>query len=84
MAAEPTAPINYLNCRTGWLIAAMASVAWTHSQLISERARRENIVGAVDPGDADLFFELTDVLTIPVLFFTITIPFVGPATAPRM
>ena len=59
-----------------WLIAAMASVAWTHSQLISERTRRENIVGAVDPGDADLFFELTDVLTIPVLFFTITIPFV--------
>jgi len=59
-----------------WLIAAMSSVAWTHSQLISERARRENIVGAVDPGDADLFFELTDVLTIPVLFFTITIPFV--------
>ena len=28
------------------------------------------------PGDADLYFELTDVLTIPVLFFTITIPFV--------
>jgi len=59
-----------------WLIAAMASVAWTHSQLISERTRRENLVGAVDPGNADLYFELTDVLTIPVLFFTITIPFV--------
>jgi lambda repressor-like predicted transcriptional regulator len=59
-----------------WLIAAMASVAWTHSQLISERTRRENIVGAVDAGDADLYFELTDQLTIPVLFFTITIPFV--------
>jgi hypothetical protein len=27
MAAEPTAPINYLNCRTGWLIAAMAERA---------------------------------------------------------
>ena len=59
-----------------WLIAAMASVAWTHSQLISERTRRQNIPGSVDAGDADLYFELTDQLTIPVLFFTITIPFV--------
>jgi hypothetical protein len=59
-----------------WLIAAMASVAWTHAELISERTRRENIVGNVDSGDADLYFEFTDKLTIPVLFFTIDIPFV--------
>jgi hypothetical protein len=59
-----------------WLIAAMASVAWTHSQLISERTRRENLTGDVDAGDADLYFEFTDKITIPVLFFTVDIPFV--------
>ena len=59
-----------------WLIAAMAAVAWTHPELVSERTRRENIPGNVDAGSADLYFEFTDQLTIPVLFFTISIPFV--------
>jgi hypothetical protein len=61
-----------------WLIAAMASVAWTRPELISERLRREATVGAVDTGHADYRFDLTDVLVIPVLFFNLTVPFTFP------
>jgi hypothetical protein len=61
-----------------WLIAAMASVSWTRPELIAERLRREATIGDVDTGHADYRFDFTDVLVIPILFFSITIPFTFP------
>jgi hypothetical protein len=61
-----------------WLIAALSAVAWTRPELINEKLRRENIQGDVDGGHAGFRFDLTDVLNIPFLFFTITIPWVFP------
>ncbi len=61
-----------------WLIAAMAAVSWTRPELIAERIRREALAGDVDSGKASFRFDFTDVLTIPLGFFTITIPFTFP------
>jgi hypothetical protein len=67
-----------------WLIAALASVSWTRPELMAQRIRRENIVGDVespndaDSGHADFRFDFTDVLTIPLGFITLTIPFTFP------
>ena len=61
-----------------WLIAALSAVAWTRPELINEKLRRENTTGDVDGGHAGFRFDLTDVLTIPIVFFTITIPWVFP------
>src|SRR5205085_1573645 len=69
-----------------WLIAALASVSWTRPELMAERIRRENQTGDVestgdsdeDSGHADFRFDFTDVLTIPLGFITVTIPFTFP------
>ena len=63
-----------------WLIAAMAAVSWTRPELISERIRREALAGDVDSGKANFRFDFTDVLTIPLGIFnlTVTIPFTFP------
>jgi len=61
-----------------WLIAATASVSWTRPELIAQRVRRENLVGDVDSGQADCRYDFTDVLSIPIIFTTITIPYVFP------
>jgi hypothetical protein len=67
-----------------WLIAALASVSWTRPELMAERIRRENPTGDVesagdkDSGHADFRFDFTDVLTIPLGFITLTIPFTFP------
>src|SRR4051794_15182958 len=61
-----------------WLIAAMASVAWTRSEQVAERIRRTNLVGDVDAGDADFRYDFTDVLPISIGPFTINLPFVYP------
>jgi hypothetical protein len=61
-----------------WLIAAMASVAWTRPELVSERVRRTNPTGDVDAGSADFRFDFTDVLTISLGFITIQVPYVFP------
>ncbi len=67
-----------------WLIAALASVSWTRPELMAERIRRENPTGDVegardkDSGHADFRFDFTDVLTISLGFFTLTIPFTFP------
>jgi hypothetical protein len=67
-----------------WLIAALASVAWTQPQLVAERLRRQNLIGDVEPPGstdfvhADFRFDFTDVLTIPLGFITLTIPFTFP------
>jgi len=61
-----------------WLIAALASVSWTNSELINEKIRRDALAGDVDGGKADFRYDFTDVLTIPIFFFNITIPFTFP------
>jgi len=61
-----------------WLIAAMASVAWTHPELVAERVRRKNPTGDVDAGSADFRFDFTDLLTISLGFLTIQVPYVFP------
>jgi hypothetical protein len=61
-----------------WLIAAMASVAWTNPELIAERIRREDPTGDVDAGHADFRFDLTDVLSINLGFITVHIPYTFP------
>jgi hypothetical protein len=69
-----------------WLIAALASIAWTRPEIIAERIRRDNPIGDVeaandkDSGHAKFRFDFTDVLTIPLPFpfGAITIPFTFP------
>ena len=61
-----------------WLIAAMASVAWTASERVSERVRRDDMTGDVDAGNADFRFDFTDVLAISLGWITLNIPFVFP------
>jgi hypothetical protein len=61
-----------------WLIAAMASVAWTRPELVAERVRRTNPTGDVDAGSADFRFDLTDVLTISLGWITLQFPYVFP------
>jgi len=82
-APTATAPVQgaLSDC---WLIAALASVAWTRPELIAARIRRENATGEVegrddeDSGHTDFRFDFTDVLTIPLGFVTLTIPFTFP------
>lgn len=58
-----------------WLIAAMSSVSWTNPELFGERIRREAVAGDVDADKVDFLFDLTDVLTIALPYFNISIPF---------
>jgi hypothetical protein len=61
-----------------WLIAAMSSVSWTRPELMNEKIRREASAGVVATGKADFRYDFTDVLTINLIFFNITIPFTFP------